>query len=158
MNFEDVFDDLGVLPKAPATIPDLVPDDTVKAWLELKQAAKIANDAEMTARKAMVAAYFPPKNEGSMTRKTPSGLSVSVTFTINRTIEKGTLTALTPQFEEAEISLDALVRNKPELVVSEYRLLSDEQRMLFDQAMTIKEGTPQVEIKVPKARTPAKRK
>lgn len=149
MDFEDVFDELGVLPKPEGQLPEKVSDEDLQEWAVLKAIAKEAAENEMRKRRELIAKYFPVKAEGSVTRKTPMGLSVAVTFTVNRSIDKGILTAFTPQLEEAKVSLDAIIKNKPELVVSAYRTLTDAQRTLFDQVMTIKEGTPQITVTVP---------
>ena len=49
-----------------------------------------------------------------------------------------------------------LFKPKYELVISEYRKLSDEQRKVADQVLIIKDGMPQLDITPPSTRAPKK--
>lgn len=80
------------------------------------------------------------------------GYVLKATHVISRDIDEGALTVLTPKFIENKISIEKLVNRKPTLAVSEYRKLTKEQTQLFDQALIVKDGSPQVHIVLPKAR------
>lgn len=82
----------------------------------------------------------------------PTGYVFKAQHVISRNIDEGALTTLSPKFKEALIVVDKLVKRKPELAVGEYRKLTEEQRKLFDQALIVKPGSPQLEIVLPKKR------
>lgn len=79
-----------------------------------------------------------------------AGYVLKAQHVISRSIDEGALTTLTPKFVEALIVVDKLVKRKPELVTGEYRKLTVEQRRLFDQALIVKPGSPQLDIVLPK--------
>jgi hypothetical protein len=68
---------------------------------------------------------------------------------INRSVDEASLVVLQPKFQEALIVTDKLIKRKPELVIGEYRKLTAEQQQLFDQALIVKPGTPQLDIVLP---------
>jgi hypothetical protein len=48
------------------------------------------------------------------------------------------------------LKLDELVKWKPEVSITEYRKLTDNERAYFDQCLIIKDGSPQLEVVIPK--------
>lgn len=80
------------------------------------------------------------------------GYVLKAQHVIRRDVDEGLLVVLQPQFTEKKILVDKLIKRKPELVVSEYRKLTDEERQLFDQALIVKNGSPQLDIVRPKKR------
>ena len=48
------------------------------------------------------------------------------------------------------VSLDELIKYKPELAVKEYRTLTAEELRVFDDVLVIRDGSPQLEIVKPK--------
>lgn len=53
------------------------------------------------------------------------------------------------RFAQHGMSPDTLVNWKPSLSVSAYRELTKEQRQMFDECLSIKPGTPSLEIVLP---------
>jgi len=43
-----------------------------------------------------------------------------------------------------------LVKRKPELITSAYKALTEQARLVFDQALIIKAGSPSLELVAPK--------
>lgn len=48
------------------------------------------------------------------------------------------------------LKLGDMVKYKPELALRNYRTLTTEEAAVFDEVLTIKDGTPQLEIMIPK--------
>lgn len=55
-----------------------------------------------------------------------------------------------PVTEVLKLSMDKLIKSKPSLVTTEYRTLTDEQRIIFETALAIKDGSPQLTLEPPK--------
>lgn len=124
-------------------------------WYQAKKAADKAVAVEKALRADLVALAFPnglkegAKNKADL----PESWQLSVTGVVNRSIDEAALGAAIELVEEKTgVKLDAndLIRYKPELKVAEYKKLSEEVRKLFDNALVIKDGSPQVEVKLPK--------
>lgn len=71
---------------------------------------------------------------------------------INRSVDEAALTVLLPTFAEKQIPVEKLIKRKPELVIGEYRKLTKEEQQLFDQALSVKPGTPSLEVVLPAKR------
>jgi hypothetical protein len=123
----------------------------VHLWYEMQEQLAKLKVNEMLLRKRIVAKFFPTPKEGVNSHPLEAGWVMKADCGIDRKIEEAVLTTLKPAFKEAKISVDKLVRWKPELAVKEYRALNEEQRHLFDQALIIKPSSPQLEIVLPKA-------
>ena len=123
-------------------------------WFELRkqlEATKPLAVQEMFLRKKIAAALFPNPSEGTNTYELNDGTGYVVKYghTIERKIDEGALAAMSEIFKENGISKDSLVRLKPELEKKAYNKLTDEQRHIFDQALTIKPGSITLEIVLP---------
>jgi hypothetical protein len=71
---------------------------------------------------------------------------------INRSVDEAALLVLASTFAEKKLPVDKLIKRKPELVIGEYRKLTKEEQLLFDQALVIKPGTPSLEVVLPAKR------
>lgn len=95
-----------------------------------------------------------PPAEGTNSYDLPAGWVLKGKHTINRSVDVASLTQLTPLLREKGYAIDKLIRYKPELAITEYKKLTDAERCVFDQVLTIKNGSPGIEIVLPaKART-----
>ncbi len=124
--------------------------EDLNEWYRLAQELDHIKAAEMLLRKKVYATYFKAPAEG--TNKTPltAGWVLKAQCIINRKPDKALLATHKADFEAHGIPVDALIEYKPELKISEYRKLTDEQRKEFDAVLDIKEGSPQLEIVLPK--------
>jgi len=124
--------------------------DTLNEWfLAQEELAKI-KDREMALRKRIARTYFPNPVEGTNTAPLSEGWVMKLTHKIDRKLDIPVLTNLADEFLKAELPLGMLVKNKPELDLKAYRALPDEKRAMFERAMTIKPGSPSLEIVKPK--------
>lgn len=130
-----------------------------KTWYELNQELSRIKGAEAMLRSRIFKHCFPAPTEGSADNKYPindgTGAIVQGTYVINRTVDEQQLDALRAAIAEEgsnlpQLDLVKLIKWKPEVVVKEYRGLSDEERHVFDQCLVIKPGMPALEIKIPK--------
>lgn len=103
--------------------------------------------------------YFPNPKEGTNKAdlKDGTGAQLKAVHVIGRTVELGSLDALrsairTEGSNLPKLPIADLIKYKPELVIGEYRKLTEEERCIFDQCLIIKPGSPQLEITIPKTR------
>jgi hypothetical protein len=136
----------------------VTPQD-LKTWYELKEELARVKGAEAMLRSRIFKHYFPTPTEGSKDNKVPlndgTGAILQADYVINRTVDEQQLDALRSAIAEdgsnlPQLDLTKLIRWKPELVTGEYRKLSETERLTLDQALIIKPGSPQMEIKIPK--------
>lgn len=122
----------------------------LEVWYALQAELTELKAKEMTLRKKLFAHFFPNPIEG--TNKVPmnAGWVMLSKYPITRTVDKGLLTTMTPQLREAGINVDDVIRWKPELAVTVYRKLTEEQIHLVDQCLEIKPGSPSLELVAPK--------
>lgn len=131
--------------------PNVVTQEDLNAWSTMTQQLSALKSAEMLLRVKIFKGLFPNPVEG--TNSVPlgtEGWEVKAKYPINRKIDVALLTAMAPQLREAGIVLQDVIRTTPELVIGEYRKLTEAQHKLFDQAMDIKPGSPALEIVLPK--------
>lgn len=91
--------------------------------------------------------------EGTNAVDLADGFKLKAQRVVNREVDKATLEVMKEDFRKSGINPDLLIEYKPSLKVREYRTLTEEQRKLFDQALIIKDGSPQLEIVLPKRQT-----
>lgn len=119
-------------------------------WAEVtKEIAKL-KATEMLLRMKIFGIMFPNPKEGTNSVPLSEGFELKAKYPINRRILVDVLAARTKEFKAAGLKLGDLIVSKPELAVAEYRKLTDLELKLFDQALEIKPGTPQLEIFLPK--------
>ena len=131
--------------KIQAAEPEVTEADIHK-WYKMTQDLDILKNAEIALRNRIFKSKFPTPVEGTNRSGLGQGYDLKAVHVVNRSVDEPALGILMPQFHEAKIPVDALIRFKPELVKSEYSNLTAEQKKLFDQALTIKNGTPQLDV------------
>ena len=142
--------DMVAIPAEPsATMEDLQRWDALKKRI----AAEIAplQAQERLLREKIVRTFFPEPKEGTNKMPLSAGWELKYTHTIKRDVDYGVFQAMLPKFTEANIGAAACLRQKWELEKKQYNTLTAEQKMLFDQCLTIKPESPQLEIVLPAA-------
>lgn len=105
---------------------------------------------ERAIRKQIVDA-FDQKHEGSKNEiGLANGYTLKMNYKLKREIDEPALNNLYKELEEVKVPVEMLIKHKPQLELKIYRALSDEQRMVVDKALVIKEDTHTVEIIAPK--------
>jgi hypothetical protein len=126
----------------------------LERWYKMKQDLAELKTAESLLRKRIYAHYFPAAVEGTNTFNLGDGYDLKATRVVERKVDEGELAALEAAIKAEgsnlpKLPLRKLVRWKPELAKSEYNKLTAEEQKLFDRALIIKDGSPQLEIKKP---------
>jgi hypothetical protein len=134
--------------------------DHLKEWYTLKKDMDEMKNKEIVLRQFIFAGLFPNPEEGtnSLPVEDGTGAVVKGVHTINRAVQVELLEELKkvqamPDSNQPKLDLEKLVRWKPEVSIKEYRQLTDEQRLLFDQVLVIKPGMPGLDIVIPKRST-----
>lgn len=119
-------------------------------WHRLSLELTKIKTSEMLLRMKIFNGVFINPKEGTNKFDLGGGFQLTATYPIDRKIDPAILASLAPELRTMGIRLDDLVKQKPELSISEYRKLTDEQRKEFDQAITAKPGSPQLKLEQPK--------
>lgn len=116
--------------------------------------AKKAIEKEQTLRKEIMALFFPTPEEGTNEVDLGAGWTLKATHKIDRKLDKAALPAVFQQLREMGVNPDPLVRAEPALETKAYKSLvqtNPDASRVFDQALTIKPGSPTLELIPPKA-------
>lgn len=114
-------------------------------WFKAQSELQALKKQEMELRLEVFATYFTNPTEGNNAYPLPNNYQLNAKHTINRKVDAEMLQALRPQMDKLLIS-PGLFKYNPTLVISEYRNLAKTQLHQVDQALTISEGTPSLEI------------
>lgn len=115
-------------------------------WFQLRDLIATLKQEEYFLRQILVRTFFPDWKEGTNRFTFPWGGVLVAQFGYDRKVDEASLDALRPELRKGKIPVDDLFIPKPHLAVRVYRTLTDEQRVLVDQALDIKESSPQVKL------------
>lgn len=140
------------LPKNEVTMED------ISHWNDLQEKLKKLKAEEMLMRMKIYNGLFAATAvEGTNSMDLHAGWKLKAQRKIDRKVDIPVLQAFihkpdanTPsKFEEAGLNMDDLIEWKPELKLRAYRALSEAQVAVFDQVLSIKDGSPSMEIVLP---------
>lgn len=129
--------------------------DAIQAWQQAAAALDTAKQAELMNRLKIVneaGLPFTTKEEGGQTLKLYAGWRLALKRTINYTVENDQAkinAALTELFAIEPVAAQSMIRWKPELNESVYKKLGAEGKKIMAQVVTMKPGTPQLELNAP---------
>lgn len=139
----------------------VTPAELAKWFLLKKQLAEV-KAAESLMRSRIAKFFFPTPEEGTNNHplKDGTGAVLKLVHSIDRKVDEAELEALKAALADAETNpesnlrgmefdFDKLIVWKPELKTAEYRKLSEAEVQVFDRVLTVKPGSPQVDIKIP---------
>lgn len=153
-----------VLETPPVTQEELV------EWFTLKEQLSALKTKEMLMRSRIYKYYFKDPKEGTnnLPLEDGTGAVLKAGRVIDRKVDEGQLQAMM-QAQHAAIEANKagaampmdmpvldfgkLVKWKPELSIRDYRALTDNERRFFEQCLIIKDGSPSLEIVIPKRAT-----
>ena len=128
----------------------------INKWYELQAQLKSIKASEMLLRTKIYKGLFKDPVEGTNTIPLAEGWVMKAERVIRRDIDVAALTinSANPELgpsrlELAGINVASLVKWKPELVLKNYRELTDEQKLIFNDCLVIKDGSPALEIVLP---------
>jgi hypothetical protein len=114
-------------------------------WLDQKQKLESIKAEEKHTRMYIVAQCFPKLDEG-VNNSAVGKFKIKAKKYVNRDVSEAMLTTYAAEFRKLGINVDALIRTHPELNLKEYRNLPDKKRHEFDRALTISDGSVQLEV------------
>lgn len=152
------------------------------SWYQKSAALKALREEEMELRNKVTQYFFPNGlKEGVNDCEMPEGWKLKVTGVINRKVNVESIPAITQELaeaqkhlpEEEQVDISEFIKYKPELSITPYKKLIESVKItsgesqehfkklltIFDQVLTITDGSPQVELtepKKPKAKVAAK--
>lgn len=135
---------------APEPVVPTVNQKDFDRWYIMQQQLKDLKEEEAALRLKIYKAAFPEAHEGTNSLQLTEGFVLKAKVTINRNVDIAAFEALKPKLLEEHIKVDQLVRFKPDLGVTYYKTLDEEERNLVDQFLIIKEGSPALEVVKPK--------
>lgn len=124
----------------------------LEEWRHLKAeverlAPTIAKERELRAR--VFTAFYPTPKEGTNTAELQDGWKLKGFYKLDRKVDEASLQAVSEQLRSMGVNSETLVGWEPKLKTATYRELTAEQRATFDQALTIKPGSPTLELLPP---------
>ena len=140
------------------TIPEnAVTQADLNEWYRLKDELTRVKTAEMLLRTKIYKGLFTAPEEGTNTLPLDGGWVIKAKRTIQRDIDLAALNVnaiVDPatnmsRLTQNGIHPEQLVKWKPELVLKNYRLLTEEQMAIFNECLVIKDGSPALEIVLP---------
>jgi len=129
-----------------------VTEQDLEQWYEMAAELKVLRAKEILLRKRIFASFFPTPSEGTNNYELAEDFVLKGKYPLERKIDEGAFDALQEKFRENEIPTDDLVSYTPKLSLRDYRKLNDDNRLLFDQCLIIKPGSPALEITKPKGK------
>jgi hypothetical protein len=130
--------------------PIIVTQEDLNNWYTLNEQLAQIKEQEMELRKKIFGSYFPTPVEGTNIAELSAGYIIKGKRVISRTVDAENLVTMRPMLTQEGIAVDSLIKYKPELILPAYRALSEEQRLKFDNVLTIKDVSPALEIMKPK--------
>ena len=118
-------------------------------WFKMSAELKKLKVAEMLLRKSLFNVAFPEPKEGTNNFALPDGYILKGKHTLTRNVDPGAFDAMKDKMRENGINPDIVVVHKPSLVTSEFKKLTEDQHMIFDQCLIIKDGSPALDIVLP---------
>lgn len=122
----------------------------LQEWQAARKHLEHYKNLEMKLRKEIFGVVFPLPKEGTNTVPLQNGWSIKGIRKVDRKLDPAALNALAEEIDQVGIARGKIIAYTPELVLKEYRTLTDEQRLVFDQVLTIKDGAPSMELIAPK--------
>lgn len=130
-----------------------VTPELISEWYDLQKQLGPLKAKEMLLRKAIFGGLFPNPVEGTNTYEMLGGWKAKGKRVIERKIDLPVLQSMAVlggPLHQAGIRADDYVKWEPDLKLKEYRTLTAEQKLVFDQCLIIKDGAPGLELVPPK--------
>lgn len=115
---------------------------TLIVWLETKDALEKLKAKELELRNELACLFHEPK-EGVNSLIFDGGV-LKLNHKFNRRIDEASLDAVMGEMEIG--AREGLIAWKPNLALKKYKALSEDQRRIFDQTLTIEPATPSLEF------------
>lgn len=126
----------------------------ITRWYGIKQDLARIKGVEFQLRARIADALFQNPIEGTNNFPLESlgdtfGSVLKMVHTVTREPDEALLATHKEELEKAGVPTNC-IRWKPELKLSVYRTLSEKQRAILDKCLVFKDGSPQMDIVIPK--------
>lgn len=128
---------------------DIVTAEHINHWWHLQTQLSKLKAEEMLLRKRIFGGLFSVQ-EGTEYVPLANGYKLQAVAKLDRAIDIAHFDSMREVFKLNNINPDSLVKFAPELIISSYRKLTEEQRQLVDQTLVIKPSAPSLKIIEPK--------
>lgn len=125
---------------------DFLTQAELDEWYKLRNRLAKIKSEEALLRGKVFRCMFPNPVEGTNHVALSEGFELKAVYPIARKVQEDLLSARVGELRAAGIKLDDVVVYKPEVAITEYRKLTDDQMKLFDSILEIKPGSPQLSI------------
>ena len=137
-----------------AVPPNPVTAEDLAAWWKMTQDLTALKASEMLLRTKIFKGMFPTPKEGTNKVPLTDGWELQAVHAVNRKVDPAAAKALQEEFIANGINPAALIELKPELKKAAYNELTQEQKNLFDNALIVSDGSPQMKIVLPAKNRP----
>ena len=118
------------------------------AWHDIAELLKKVKAVESKLRGELVTTFFPAPVEGTNTVDLGNDWQVKLVGKVARKCDEAAFAAVFEQLPRG--AKQKLIKFKPDLILKEYKKLPPDQRLIFDQALIIKPGSPTLSLIPPK--------
>jgi hypothetical protein len=132
-------------------------DELIMKWEASRKALEAAKASELELRNAVKTVCFPDALEGTSRIELGNGYELKCVAKLNYTLAdndkvEAALDRLEKTGNEGAFLAPRLVNWKPSLSLSEYRDLAPQYKAIIDDVLTVKPGTPTIDIVEPKGK------
>lgn len=136
-------------------------EDLLTEWQEAARQLALWKEIENNLRLLTVKTFFPDEAESADAKGTHNyelgdGAKLKAVFKQNVTIAKGdpleaALSKIEATGERGKLIAERVIKWEPKLDAKEYEAMPDDLRAVLDTVLTVKPGTPSLEIAIPKS-------
>lgn len=123
-------------------------------WYKVKTELNKLKQKEGLLRHRIFGKCFPNPKVGINNYDLSNGYVLKGKYEENTSVDEGAFGAIAEQMRGLGVNPDDLIRRKPELNKTEYKKLNAEQKLAFDQCLTVKPGSKSLEVVLPAKNKP----
>lgn len=123
-------------------------EELLAKWQKARTTLAEVKSLEMKLRVEIAGLFFPAPKEGTNNLQLSEIETIVLDYKLNRTVDQQVVKALWSTFVEKGVPVEQVFKYSIELATGVYKKLEPEKRKLVDQCITMKPGSPGLEIKV----------
>jgi hypothetical protein len=120
-------------------------------WNTVSKTLAAAKETEMILRKELFEHLFTNPDEGVNTADLAGGWKAKGEYKLTRKLDITQLQHMRERLQSIDVSIDTLVRYKPELDITAYRGLTPATLAVFNEMVTTTPGAPTLTLVPPKS-------
>jgi len=130
-------------------------DEVIAVWnlhVSVNNLLKDLIPVEMEVRKTLFAMAFPEPVENTNTLELSHGWKLKAMHKFDRKIDEAAMPDILAELQNLGVNTDILIKYIPQLEMTNYRSMTEENRTIFNQCITTKPGSPSLELIAPKVK------